>query len=87
MKTQYEEYELYKGDIWISKQDRSKEIQGTNIAMLQHNGKMKVLYYVIRNGDRWTFTHNEYFTLDEIVWKCLKAMGWHDEFCNKVLGN
>lgn len=77
-------YQHYKGDIWISKQKESLEIQGTNIVVLK-NEELKVLGYVIRKNDQWTYTHSKYVSLEEMVWSVLKSCGWSDEYCNKIL--
>ncbi|MCR8994595.1 hypothetical protein [Brevibacillus laterosporus] len=88
MKTNFGEYQHFKGDIWISKLDNTKEIQGTNIAFKSEsheNGELRVLGYVIRKGEHWTYDHSKYYTLEDIVWSVLKSQGWHDEYCNELL--
>lgn len=74
------EYELFKGDIWTSKQDFNKDIQGTNVAHLQNDGTLRVLSYVIRKGNE------EDNNLKVEVWNTLKSYGWYDEVCNRMMG-
>lgn len=85
-KSEYGRYQHYKGDIWISEQT-DREIQGTNIAVLQKE-EFKVLTYVIRNGDTFSFNgvKSKGVTLDEIVWRSLKMIGWRDSYCYTLLG-
>ncbi|MFS0905727.1 hypothetical protein AB3N02_22025 [Priestia aryabhattai] len=88
IKSQYGEYENYKGDIWISKQNPEADIQGTNIAVVsQFNGEgdVKVLAYVIREGGQFKHANGTPISLDEMVWSVLKATGWTDDYCKKLL--
>ncbi|MDC3424228.1 hypothetical protein NC797_06865 [Aquibacillus sp. 3ASR75-11] len=82
-------YQHYKGNIYISKQNPSQEIQGTNIALgdpFYSDKDLRVLGYVIRKGGKWTHNHDKYMDLDEIIWSVLKSYGWYNEYCYQLLG-
>jgi hypothetical protein len=79
-------YQHYKGDIWISQQDDSKDIQGTNIAIIDQDDRVRVLGYIRRIGDKWDKGNGELVSLEEKVWQVLKSYGWADRYCHKLLG-
>lgn len=64
----------YKGSIWITKIDEAKENQGINIC-LKTNDDYNVLCYVIKSKKGYTFNHNKYYSLDDIVYSFLESYG------------
>jgi hypothetical protein len=78
----------YKGRVYITKQDDTKEIQGTTIFVQLHKAEPEELNsvaYIIRKGDKWTFDHNNYYPLDEIILRALEMVGWTEEFIHLLL--
>ena len=64
--------ELYKGGIWIKKHN-SKENKGLNIYYYDYPKKDFIaIAYIIKNEKRYTYSHNQYYNLDEIINVILK---------------
>ncbi|WP_080871749.1 hypothetical protein [Oceanobacillus timonensis] len=70
----YSTLEHYEGRIWFTKTDNKKEQQGINICQ-ETKEDFRVLYYVIKTEKGYTFDHNKYYSLDNIVYECLKSNG------------
>lgn len=69
------EYERYRGAIWVSKDDPNKTHQGKNIALLQGD-KFLVLGYEVDHGNPIEFRHK--------VENVIKAVGWTDEYVSEI---
>lgn len=71
------EYSLYKGHVWLTKLDQEKELQGANVAIVEQNGEIRVLSYILVGKET---------DLDKKVWDTLRSYGWADKYCYKLLG-
>ncbi|WP_338657352.1 hypothetical protein V6B14_22495 (plasmid) [Sporosarcina psychrophila] len=79
-------YELYRGSVWISKQDTQQDNQDTNIAILDpKSGQLKVIAFVNRKGNTWGFTNQKPSTLDDFVSFILKSFEWSEKTCQEML--
>lgn len=84
--TAHGELELYKGRIYLTKQNPTLDNQGTDVYLLSNDKKeFIVMGYIIRVKGEWTFSHNKMYTLDEIIAEVLHMTGYNKEFIEDVL--
>ncbi|WP_144624775.1 hypothetical protein [Bacillus velezensis] len=65
----------YKGSIWVTKHQPDLEQKGLNVCSLI-DGDFKVLYYIVKTKNGYTFDHGEFYKdLDGIINEVLSSLG------------
>jgi hypothetical protein len=79
-------YEHFKGSVWVTEQHLSQIAQGLSVAVWSNERQeFNVIGYIIRKENRYTFDHNQYYTLDNIIRKLMSIRGWKYSYQRHVL--